>query len=95
MGINDLPEDDKLAGQWGDGLKIYESNCHKLLELLGKDETWEKLMSAEIYRNLGNFIESNTILDTINDEEYNWIKVQLKQECERKNKDVIELELLQ
>jgi hypothetical protein len=74
-----------------DDIDIYESNCKIFIEILDKNEINEKIMCAELYRNLGNFIECINILETINEEKYNWVKEILKKECEKNNKYIIEL----
>jgi len=71
--------------------EIYESNCVKLIELLDKNKVDGKLMCAELYRNLGDYKKCMDILETIDEEDYNWIKELLKKECEKNNKDVIVL----
>jgi hypothetical protein len=71
--------------------EIYEENCLKLIEILDKNEIYEKIMCAEIYRNLGNFIECKNILETISEEKYLWIKKIIENECILNNKKVIEL----
>jgi hypothetical protein len=69
---------------------IYESNCIRLIEIFDEGSK-EKIMKAEAFRNLENFIECNNILETIIEENYIWIKDLIKKECERKNKFVIQL----
>ena len=69
--------------------KLFEFNCLKLIDILNKDDINEKIMIAELYRNIGNFIESKKILDTIKKDDYNWIKIILENECLKENKKVI------
>jgi len=83
-------KDDKFTFSNGDK-DIYESNCVKLIEVLNKRENDGRIMCAELYRNLGNYVECKNILKTIHDKEYNWIKELLRKECERNNKNVIVL----
>jgi hypothetical protein len=70
---------------------MYDLNCKKLIEILDKNNHDEKVMIAELFRNLGNFAACDSILETITEEKHNWIKIQLKEECKKNNKDVIEL----
>ena len=70
---------------------IYESNCKKLIKLYNMEDIDEKLLIAELYRNIGNFSESMTILKTIRKKEYIRIKKLLIQECQKENKKTIEL----
>ena len=69
----------------------YESNCKMFIELLDKKDINEKIICAELFRNIGNFVECNNILETINEQEYNWIIEILRRECDKNNKYVIEL----
>jgi uncharacterized protein with PIN domain len=71
--------------------EVYESNCIELIKLLNKNNTEERIMTAELYRNLGNYTECNTILETIEEQEYIWIKEMLKKECAENNSKVIVL----
>jgi hypothetical protein len=75
-----------------DDKNIYESNCKNLINIIDKNNISGKIMSAELLRNLSNYIECNNMLETIREEEYTWIKILLKKECENKNSNVIELE---
>ena len=77
-----LTEDDK---------DIYESNCIALIEMLDKNETKNKIMIAELYRNLGKYIECNNMLNSIIDKGCARLKEILKKECEKNNKYVIEI----
>jgi hypothetical protein len=74
-----------------DDKDVYESNCIKLIEMFDKNNINEKIMCAELFRNLGNYIECNNIWETIKEEQYTWINELLQKECEKKNKNVIEL----
>ena len=71
--------------------EIYESNCIRLIEILDKNKTDDKIMCAELYRNIGNYAECKNILETIQEEKYNWVKELLIRECERKNTKTIML----
>ena len=48
-------------------------------------------MIAEIYRNLGDFEKCINIIQSIDNDEFNWIKEKIINECKRNNKCVIEL----
>jgi hypothetical protein len=71
--------------------EIYESNCIRLIEMLDKNEIDDKITCAELYRNLGNYTECKSILETIHEEKYGWIKEVLIKECEKDNRKVIKL----
>ena len=70
---------------------VYEANCERLTGILNHADINEKLMMAECYRNLGKFDECRRILETISDEKYLWQKEQIKNECYKNNRKVIEL----
>jgi len=67
----------------------YENNCLKLIEILDINDIDEKLMIAELYRNIGNFTECKNILSTIDDEERNIIRDTMKKECNKNNKKTV------
>lgn len=64
----------------------WEENIKKLLDLLDLSEEWDQLKIAELYRNLGNFKESISILKSINSEYQNSIKKKLLKACKQKNR---------
>ena len=71
--------------------EIYENNCLDLIELLDKGNINNKFIVAELYRNMRNFNECKNMLESIKNEEYNWIKELLETECNKNNKNVIRL----
>ncbi len=75
---------EKDETRWADNVK-------KLIEILDDSTINNKLMIAELYRNLGSFETSINILNTINNEELNWIKYILIEECKKNNKLVVRL----
>jgi len=68
---------------------VYESNCARLIEILDKDKIDERIMCAELYRNLGKYTECKNILETINDKRYGQTIELLIKECEKNNNRVI------
>ena len=78
----DMTEDEK---------GIYDGNCKMLIGLLDNKKIDNKIMCAELHRNIGNFTECKNILETINDEKYLWIKKLLENECDENNKKVIQI----
>ena len=72
---------------------IYEDNCVELIGLLDKENISERIMIAELFRNLGNFDECKKIIDSL-DEDSVWIKELFNVECNKNNKYVIALEPL-
>lgn len=70
--------------------KQWEDNIRRLIELLDFSDEQNKVMIAELNRNLGNFDESLKILEAITDKDYFWMKEKLINECNNNNKCVIE-----
>ena len=68
---------------------LYESNCKILIELLDKNNLNEKIMIAELFRNIGNYNECKKIMKTIKNKDYNWIKDIFENECQKNNSKVI------
>jgi hypothetical protein len=62
----------------------------RILNLPNKSAVNDKIMKAEIYRNLGDFENCIRIIQSIDNQGMNWLKVQFVKECERKNRWVIE-----
>jgi len=67
----------------------WEQNCQRLLELLDTKDVDQKIMAAELYRNLGRFDACMKLLSTVDDQDHAWIAEKLKIECEKKNTSVI------
>jgi hypothetical protein len=66
-------------------------NIEKLFDLLDKKNTTELLMQAEIRRNQGRFDESKTLIESITDEDFNWIKVKYLKAIEYTDKEIFRL----
>ena len=69
--------------------KVYENNCKELIKLLDKEDINEKLMIAELLRNIGKFEDCLEILKTIDDENINWVKEIFTKECVKNNKKLV------
>lgn len=71
---------------------IWKNNCLRLVALLNKEDINEKIMTAELYRNLGEFDECMNLINEIkgSDRAY-MIKKIFRAECEKKNRLVIRL----
>jgi hypothetical protein len=88
---NDRKRADKpLFTDENDEIK-YGNNCHKLIALLDQNDLNQKIMIAEIKRNLGDFESCVDIIKNIDDNELNWLKEKFISECEQKNRWVIKL----
>jgi tetratricopeptide (TPR) repeat protein len=57
---------------------LWEENCCVLLNLLNRDDLNEKLLVAELYRNLGRFEDCIEILNNDESRNINWIKDPMK-----------------
>lgn len=66
-------------------------NVKKLKTLLDQSDINQKIMIAEIHRNLGEFDQCVRIIESIDNDDLNWLKEKFIHECELKNKRVIAL----
>lgn len=66
--------------------KEYQSNCLALLNLLNKDNREERILLAELYRNLGNFKECMALIPESARNSYMGI------ECERGNRYTVRID---
>jgi len=73
-----------------DIVRYDEENCNALLKLLDKNEYGQKIMMAELYRNLGQFDICMELIETL-PLNCHWLKWQFKEECVKKNRFVIQL----
>jgi hypothetical protein len=69
----------------------WEMNLKVLLTSLNYSDVYQRLLMAEINKNLGDFENCKRIIQSIDADDLNWLKKQFLKECERKNKWVIEL----
>ena len=58
--------------------ELWEENCRILINLLDDTDLNEKLMIADLYRNLDEFYTCIEIIDSIDNEEINWVKDPMK-----------------
>lgn len=66
-------------------------NVQKLITLLDQSDNNQKIMIAEISRNLGDFENCISIIQSIDNDNLSWLKEKFINECKRKSKWVIEL----
>ena len=52
----------------------WEENCRTLIKVLDDTDFSEKLMIADLYRNLGEFDNCIDIIDNLNQDDINWLK---------------------
>lgn len=70
---------------------FWYENSNRLLELLNYEDTEDKIRIAELNRNMGNFEKCMEVIGSIEDKNYEWVKVKLRDECIKKNDKVIEI----
>jgi len=71
---------------------VYKSNCIRLIELLDKYKADERIMVAELYRNIEDYDQCINTLERIMAKGYKEIRKILKNECNKRNRYVIEIE---
>lgn len=64
----------------------WENNLKRLLELLIDEDPTEKIMKAEIYRNLGHFEDCQNVLKSYTFKENQWKLPQMLKECLEKKR---------
>jgi hypothetical protein len=55
-----------------------------LLELFDQTDENQKVMIAELYRNLGQFEQCMALIDTL-PADFDWLKDKFTEQCDRKN----------
>jgi len=70
----------------------WEKNAYQLMGLLNPEDLNQKIMLAELHRNLGHFDKCRAIIKSIEDENLNWVKEALLKECDKGNTYVVQLE---
>ena len=67
------------------------TNLKRLLELLDEKKVHQKIMTAEIYRIMGDFEKCEIILGSINYPHLEWMITAYKRKCQEKNDRVFQL----
>jgi hypothetical protein len=70
---------------------LWKQNCLKLIDLFDVSDINQKIMKAELHRNLGEFEACIELLNSIDANNYDYVKDKIKAECEKKNKWLIRL----
>lgn len=70
---------------------LWEDNIRKFLSMLDINIVNERIVLAEIHRNLGEFDECIRIITSIEDNSLDWLKDKFIEECRVKNRWLIEL----
>jgi len=66
----------------------WKENIHRLLELLDIEQVDQKIMIAELHRNLGDFERCLELINSIEDAEVEWLKALFQRECNKTNRNV-------
>lgn len=69
----------------------WEANIIELINLFDQNDIDQRIVVAELNRNLGDFEKCKSLMESIDDEDLNWLKEKFITECEKKNRNVIEL----
>lgn len=70
---------------------IWKENIDRLILMLEYEDLNQRIMIAELNRNLGNFRECKDILDSISDPNFNWFQKAFEKELTKENKNVFQL----
>lgn len=85
-----LREGEKIFNMESDE-ELWLQNCKALIALFDLNMVSDKIMIAELYRNIGDFESSFKLLNEIDAPDLQWLTVKLKKECENENKWEIQL----
>jgi hypothetical protein len=88
---NDSYRKGRTSHQSNEGKLKKTENIEALIALLDKNDVNQKLLIAELYRNLGNFDEAINLLNTIDNDKLNSIKERMIEECKKQNTLVFQL----
>ncbi len=69
---------------------IWESNQLRLLAVLDENILNEKILIAEIFRNMGAFTKSREMINSIDSKKLDWLKSAFIENIDKKNKNVFE-----
>jgi hypothetical protein len=71
---------------------LWEQNCKILISLLDKNDINQKITIAELYRNLGQFDDCLELINSLPDDNCDWLKNKYKLECDAKNQKVFRMQ---
>lgn len=69
----------------------WHDNVNKLLTILDLNDDNDKIVAAELYRNLGNFDACRDVVNSIENEDLEWVKEKFLKACNEKNRWVIQM----
>jgi hypothetical protein len=71
--------------------KQWEENTYYLIELLDQGDSNDRIMIAELYRNMEKFDRCMEMIESIEDEDLNWLKEMFGEKCRNKDSFVFKL----
>ncbi len=89
--FNNLIRKKKESEITPDMQKIHEADLYALIDLFDENNENELIMKAEVYRNLGLFEKSITLLEKLNNPKLSLIKEKFLTEIKRNNKKLFKL----
>lgn len=75
----------------GEDEVLYTQNCTRLMMLLDPSDSGQKIMLAELKRNLGDFDACLQLLQSLDDMDFDWLKAKLIRACKKKRQWVMAL----
>jgi hypothetical protein len=69
---------------------LWEQNCRRLVELFDTTDVNQKIMTAELHRNLGGFESCMELINSL-DSNFDWLIEKFKTECKNGNKLLMKL----
>jgi hypothetical protein len=75
----------------GEDEVLYTQNCTRLMMLLDPSDSGQKIMLAELKRNLGDFDACLQLLQSLDDKDFDWLKAKLIRACKKKRQWVMAL----
>lgn len=90
-GYNDRIRNGKKIFEDAEDELRWKENIHQLLQLLDPSDTDEKIMSAELHRNLGDFENCQKLIQSLENNELDWLKEIFIRECSLGNRWVVKL----
>jgi hypothetical protein len=90
--FNDRTRDNQEIFKTKEEEAIYRENCNGLLAILDKHDLNQKIMAAEVKRNLGDFDACLDIIETIDHDGISWLKDIFIRNCKEQNRLVVVLD---
>jgi len=70
---------------------IWDKNAKRLIKLFKEKDITQKIMIAELYRNMGDFKKCMKKLDEIKNHDYDGLKEAFRRECDKGNTEVFKM----